>query len=73
MLVGLLYIYSLFRPLVGCHFTDFFSMQLTPAAGGAVNGYDAVVGITQGVTDLQFEEDDEEAFYMKDLPKHACA
>ena len=41
--------------------------------GGAVNGYDAVVGITQGVSDLQFEEDEEEAFYMKDLPKHACA
>ena len=41
--------------------------------GAAVNGYDAVVGITQGVSDLQFEEDEEEAFYMKDLPKHACA
>lgn len=44
--------------------------QLTP---GISNGYDAVVGITQAVSELQFEEDDEEAYYMKDLPKHACS
>lgn len=38
-----------------------------------VNGFDSVAGISQGVSDLQFEDDDEEAFYMKDLPKHACS
>ena len=28
---------------------------------------------TQGVSDLRFEEEDEEdTFYTKDLPKHAC-
>ena len=30
--------------------------------------------ITQGVGELNFEEEPEEnQFYMKDLPKHACA
>ena len=24
------------------------------------------------MTDLTFDEDDDEAFYAKDLPKHAC-
>ena len=28
---------------------------------------------TQGVADLRFEEDeDEDAYYTKDLPEHAC-
>lgn len=40
---------------------------------GLTNGFDAVSGLTQAVSDLQFEDDDEEAFYMKDLPKHACS
>lgn len=38
-----------------------------------VNGFDPVASISQGVSDLQFEDDDEEIFYMKDLPKHACS
>ena len=38
------------------------------------NGLDgAVTTITQGVGELQFEEDEEDQFYMKDLPKHACS
>lgn len=38
------------------------------------NGLDgAVTPITQGVGELQFEEDEEDQFYMKDLPKHACS
>ena len=38
------------------------------------NGLDgAVTPITQGVAELQFEEDEEDQFYMKDLPKHACS
>ena len=39
------------------------------------NGIDGTVTtITQGVGELQFEEEEEEEqFYMKDLPKHACS
>ena len=29
--------------------------------------------VAQGVGELNFEEDEEEQFCMKDLPKHACA
>jgi hypothetical protein len=29
--------------------------------------------ISQGVGELNFEEEEEDQFYMKDLPKHACA
>ena len=34
---------------------------------------DPTAAVTQGVGELTFEEDEEEAFYMKDLPKHACS
>lgn len=38
------------------------------------NGLDkGVVGIAQGVGELTFEEEEEEQFMMKDLPKHACS
>jgi len=38
------------------------------------NGLDKNVGaITQGVGELNFEEEEEDQFYMKDLPKHACS
>ena len=38
------------------------------------NGVDLSVNpITQGVGELNFEEEEEDQFYMKDLPKHACA
>ncbi|OWF39025.1 Regulator of nonsense transcripts 1 [Mizuhopecten yessoensis] len=38
------------------------------------NGLDKGIGvITQGVGELNFEEEEEEQFYMKDLPKHACS
>ncbi|XP_013391305.1 regulator of nonsense transcripts 1 [Lingula anatina] len=29
-------------------------------------------GVSQGIGELTFEDDEEDAFYMKDLPKHAC-
>ena len=36
------------------------------------NGLDKdLLGVTQGVNELNFEEDEEDQFYMKDLPKHA--
>lgn len=38
------------------------------------NGIDLSINpITQGVGELNFEEEEEEQFFMKDLPKHACA
>ena len=38
-----------------------------------MNGIEkSVVATTQAVNELTFEEDDEEAFYTKDLPVHAC-
>ena len=38
------------------------------------NGLDGIVNsVTQGVAELNFEEDEEEQFYMKDLPKYACS
>lgn len=38
------------------------------------NGLDANINaINQGVGELQFEEEEEEQFYMKDLPKYACS
>ena len=41
--------------------------------GALVNGLDGVTAATQGISELTFEEDEEDQFYMKDLPKHACA
>jgi len=39
-----------------------------------VNGLDNdIKSATQGMGELTFEEDDEDQFYLKDLPKHACA
>ncbi len=38
------------------------------------NGLDVGIAvISQGVGELNFEEEEEEQFYMKDLPKYACA
>ncbi|KAK7481622.1 hypothetical protein BaRGS_00027138 [Batillaria attramentaria] len=38
------------------------------------NGVDLSINpITQGVGELNFEEEEEDQFYMKDLPKYACA
>ena len=37
------------------------------------NGHDRDMGVlSQGVNELTFEEDEEDQFYIKDLPKHAC-
>lgn len=50
--------------------------QLDPHGGEIIlhNGLDRDVGLaSQGVNELTFEEDEEDQFYMKDLPKHACS
>lgn len=36
------------------------------------NGEDAVVKASQLLAELNFEEDEEDAYYTKDLPAHAC-
>ncbi|XP_050403734.1 regulator of nonsense transcripts 1 [Patella vulgata] len=41
-----------------------------PTQNGLESG---VMSITQGVGELTFEEEEEEQFFMKDLPKHACS
>jgi len=41
---------------------------------GLPNGIDTEVPhMTAGVNELTFEEDEEDQFYMKDLPRHACS
>lgn len=42
----------------------------TPIQNGLDKG---VATIAQGVGELNFEEEEEEQFMMKDLPKHACS
>ena len=36
------------------------------------NGLDSMAAISQGIAELNFEEDEDDQFCMKDLPKHAC-
>jgi regulator of nonsense transcripts 1 len=41
---------------------------------GLPNGLDKdVLSTSQALNELNFEEDEEDQFYMKDLPKHACS
>ena len=38
------------------------------------NGIDPSINqISQGMGELNFEEEEEDQFFMKDLPKHACS
>jgi len=48
----------------------FFQVNELPIQNGIDGNVNA---ITQGVGELQFEEDEDEQFFMKDLPKHACS
>ena len=51
----------------------FFFFSQGPGEIPVQNGLDKdVASTTQGVNELTFEEDEEEAFYTKDLPQHAC-
>ena len=55
-------------------FMQFFTLFIqTQSEAPIQNGIDKdVANATQGVNELTFEEDEEEAFYTKDLPQHAC-
>ena len=48
-------------------------MQVNGIDVSLQNGDINIIAVNQGVAELQFEEEDEEQFFMKDLPKHACA
>lgn len=42
--------------------------------GSQPNGMDkSLAGLTNGIGELNFEEDEDDAFLMKDLPAYACA
>ncbi|XP_061409775.1 regulator of nonsense transcripts 1 isoform X1 [Lethenteron reissneri] len=48
--------------------------QLNGPDGALANGMDeAVAKATQSLAELNFEEDEEDAYYSKDLPSHACS
>ena len=53
--------------------TCYFHFQTNDSEGGLLNGLDKeVTTVTNQVGELTFEEDEEDQFYIKDLPKHAC-
>lgn len=48
------------------------SPQVNGADGLLQNGVDPVVKAGQLLGELNFEEDEEDTYYTKDLPAHAC-
>lgn len=57
----------------GCkHCTHLVSPQVNGPDGLLQNGDDPVVKASQLLAELNFEEDEEESYYTKDLPLHAC-
>ncbi|KTF71492.1 hypothetical protein cypCar_00047800 [Cyprinus carpio] len=47
--------------------------QVNGPDGVLPNGDDAVVKTSQLLAELNFEEDEEDTYYTKDLPVHACS
>uniref|UniRef100_A0A8C4WWS0 UPF1 RNA helicase and ATPase n=1 Tax=Eptatretus burgeri TaxID=7764 RepID=A0A8C4WWS0_EPTBU len=48
--------------------------QLNGSQGSLPNGLDdPAAKVTQSLAELNFEEDEEDAYYSKDLPPHACS
>lgn len=47
-------------------------VQVNGPDGVLPNGEDAVVKTSQLLAELNFEEDEEDTYYTKDLPVHAC-
>ena len=52
--------------------SSIFTLQANGADPPVQNGVDLST-IAQGVGELNFEEEEEDQIYMKDLPKYACA
>lgn len=48
------------------------SPQVNGPDGVLQNGDDPVVKASQLLAELNFEEDEEDTYYTKDLPVHAC-
>lgn len=48
------------------------SSQVNGPDGLLQNGDDPVVKASQLLAELNFEEDEEDTYYTKDLPVHAC-
>lgn len=48
------------------------SPQVNVPDGGLQNGDTPVLKAGQLLAELNFEEDEEDAYYTKDLPLHAC-
>ena len=53
-----------------CFFQVGLSLDAKPVQNGFVE--DNVAATVQTLKDLTFEEDEEETYYTKDLPDHAC-
>lgn len=51
---------------------EMFCVQVNGPDGILPNGEDAVVKTSQLLAELNFEEDEEDTYYTKDLPVHAC-
>lgn len=47
-------------------------VQVNGPDGVLQNGDDPVVKASQLLAELNFEEDEEDTYYTKDLPVHAC-
>ena len=76
-----LFLYSKVLEAINIYIFSFLSccsQQAEPAEKPVENGFaeeaagDGVEAATEGVKELTFEEDEEESFYTKDLPQHAC-
>lgn len=48
------------------------SLQVNGPDGVLQNGDDPVIKASQLLAELNFEEDEEDTYYTKDLPVHAC-
>lgn len=51
---------------------QYMSSQVNGPDGVLQNGDDPVVKASQLLAELNFEEDEEDTYYTKDLPVHAC-
>ena len=57
--------------LAFCHFQDNDVKEESPGLNGVAG---SVAAATAGIGELTFEDaDEEDQFYSKDLPKHACS
>uniref|UniRef100_A0A8C2I9E5 ATP-dependent helicase RENT1 n=1 Tax=Cyprinus carpio TaxID=7962 RepID=A0A8C2I9E5_CYPCA len=60
-------------PVNGSVKCEMFCVQVNGPDGILPNGEDAVVKTSQLLAELNFEEDEEDTYYTKDLPVHACS